>query len=351
MTAVVSWWQGAAARERVDGIDVHRVGGRYSYLFAAPRYYRRRFRDAAADLVIEDLNKVPLFSPLWARSPVVLLVHHLFGTTAFGGGSVPLAAATWLLERPLGRMYGELPTQAVSPSTARDLEARGFRADRIRVIPNGVDLERYGPGGNDVPRFPEPTLVHVGRLKRYKGIDLVMRSVALLRERGIIVRYLIAGRGDYEEELRALRAELGLEEQVELLGFLSEEEKVRLFQRTWVHVLASEKEGWGLSNLEAGACATPTVGSDAPGVRDSVVHGRTGLLVPHGEVPALADALERIVKDAELRRRLGQEARAFAQGFTWERAADQTEAHLEAVRAAGGASPRRTEGLPEGRVS
>lgn len=349
VTVVASGWKGASAREVVDGMEVHRVGGRYTYLTAAPAYYRRELAASAADVLVEDLNKVPLFSPLWAREPVVLLVHHLFGSTAFAEASLPLATATWVLERPLGRIYGDVPTEAVSPSTARDLEARGFRPERIEVIPNGVELERFRPDPAE-PRLAEPTVLYLGRLKRYKGIDLVIRAVALLRGRGIIVRFLIAGRGDYEPDLRRLVEELDLGGQVELLGFVDEEEKIRLFRRVWAHVLTSEKEGWGLTNLEAGACGTPTIGSDAPGVRDSVVHEETGLLVPQGDVEALAEALERVVTDAGLRRRLGEGARAFAQRFSWERAADHTEAHLESVRAAEGPSPRRLHGSPEGKV-
>ncbi len=329
MTLLVSGWPGAASREEVDGLDVHRVGGRYTFGLAAPRYYRRSLRDRGFDIVVEDLNKVPLFTPYWGRFPLVLLVHHLFGRTAFEEASFPLAAATWLLERPLPRVYRDVPVEAVSPSTADDLVARGFRRDRIVVIPNGVDLAWYRPG--DGPRFDRPTLLYLGRLKRYKRVDLVIRALALLRERGVVARLVVAGRGDHEPALRALVAELGLEDAVEFAGFVPEEEKRRLFQRAWVHVLTSPKEGWGITNLEAAACGTPTVASDSPGLRDSVVDGATGFLVPHGDVEVLADRIERLLLDTELRERFGREARTFAERFSWDRAADDTEAHLEQV--------------------
>ncbi len=329
MTLLASGWHGAAAREEVDGLDVHRVGGRYTFGLAAPWYYRRALRDRGFDLVIEDLNKVPLFTPYWGRFPLVLLVHHLFGRTAFEEASFPLAAATWLLERPLARVYRGVPVEAVSRSTAEDLERRGFRRDRIVVIPNGVDLAWYHPTTES--RFERPTLLYLGRLKRYKRVDLVIRALARLRERGVDARLLVAGRGDHEPALRALVSELGLGGAVEMLGFVSEEEKRRLFQKSWVHVLTSPKEGWGITNLEAAACGTPTVASDSPGLRDSVVDGETGFLVPHGDVAALADRLERLITDAGLRQELGRGAREFAERFSWSRAADDTEAHLEQV--------------------
>src|SRR5690606_2190883 len=116
VTLLVSGWPGAPQREVVDGMDVHRTGGRHTFSPAAPAYYRRHLRDLEFDVMVEDLNKVPLFTPLWGRHPLVLLVHHLFGATAFAEASVLFAAATWLLERPLGLLYRRVPAQAVSRS-------------------------------------------------------------------------------------------------------------------------------------------------------------------------------------------------------------------------------------------
>jgi glycosyltransferase involved in cell wall biosynthesis len=125
-----------------------------------------------------------------------------------------------------------------------------------------------------------------------------------------------------------LRDELQLQDRVEMPGFVSEEEKRTLFRRTWVHVLTSPKEGWGISNLEAAACGTATVASDSPGLRDSVVHEQTGFLVPHTDVAALAERLRQVLTRPDLRDTLGVGARRFAERYTWERAAQATEAHL-----------------------
>jgi glycosyltransferase involved in cell wall biosynthesis len=332
-TLLVSGWRGAPAVTELDGMQVHRTGARLSFSLAAPRYYRRVLRQRPFDVIIEDLNKVPVFTPYWGATPVVLLVHHLFGTVAFQEASFPLAAATWLLERPLHRLYGDVPVQAVSESTAADLVRRGFQRSGIVVIPNGVDLERYTPDP-EVARFPEPTLLYLGRLKRYKRVDLLLQAMALLRRDGVQARLIIAGQGDQAAALRRLRDELDLHDRVAMPGFVSEERKLELFRRAWVHVLTSPKEGWGITNLEAAACGTPTVASDSPGLRDSVVHGETGFLVPHGDVAALAGRLRALILDPSLRTRMGTRAHAFAQGFSWQRAADDTERHLLAcVRA------------------
>lgn len=313
-----------------------RTGSRNTYSLAAPRFVRRRFTDSPFDIVVEDLNKVPLFTPHWLQSPLVLLVHHLFGATAFQEAALPFALATWLLERPLARAYRGVPVEAVSESTKQDLVGRGFPADSIVVIPNGVDLSSFSPDPSG-SRFDEPTLLYLGRLKRYKRADLILDALARLISAGSAARLLIAGRGDAENHLRRRAAELELGDRVRFLGFVDEDEKLRLLRKAWVHVFTSPKEGWGITNLEAAACGTPTVASDSPGLRDSVVHGRTGLLVPHGDTGALADTLRLVLERSELRRQLGEGARAFALEHGWDASADRTEAHLgEVLDRAGG---------------
>ncbi|HEX6588837.1 MAG TPA: glycosyltransferase family 4 protein [Longimicrobiales bacterium] len=335
VTLLASGWEGAPARATVDGIDVHRTGGRHTFSIAAPLYYRRELRGAGFDLVIEDLNKVPVFAPLWVDRPVVLLVHHLFGRTAFEEASLPVASATWLLERPLARLYRGIPIEAVSHSTADDLVARGMERGRITVIPNGVDLGLYRPDAA-VARFERPTVLYLGRLKRYKRVDLVIRALHRLRAQGVEARLIVAGTGDDAPRLRALVAELALGDAVEMPGFVTEQRKIELFRRAWVHAFTSPKEGWGISNLEAAACGTGTVASDSPGLRESVVHEKTGYLVPHGDVDAVAERLRQVLADPTLRDRLGRQARAFAEGYSWDAAADRTERHLAAMAGSAG---------------
>lgn len=316
-------------------MDVHRVGGRYSFNVSAPGYYRRHLRNLGFDLFVEDLNKVPLFAPFWAREPVTLVVHHLFGTTAFQEASIPLAAATWLLEKPLPRVYRRVPVVAVSRSTADDLEQRGFAGHRIAVIPNGVDLDFYTPA--NVPKAAVPLLLYLGRLKRYKRIDLIVLAFARVLRTHQQARLIIAGQGDARPMLEKLVRHLGIEQSVEFAGFVADADKCDLFRRAWVHMLTSPKEGWGITNIEAAACGTPTIASDAPGLRDSVVHGVTGYLVPHGDVSAIATRLQEVIDNQEQRSRLSAQALTFAQQFGWNTTADRMEAFLQnAVKSARG---------------
>ena len=318
VTLLASGFRGCALRTRLDGIDVHRTGGRYSFSLAAPLYYRQRLRHEAWDVVVDNLNKVPLYSPWWVSAPVVPVVQHLFGATAFVEARLPLAAATWLLERPLPLVYRDLPAIAISNSTREDLIARGVRAP-VEVIPVGVDPTRLSPHP-DGRKSSRPTLLYLGRLKRYKGVDLLLRAVAKLAAKGLLVDFLIAGTGDARSGLERLTDELEIGRQVTFLGFVDDDEKIDLMRSSWVHGLTSPKEGWGITVIEAGACGTPSVASDSPGLCEALLDGETGLLVPHGDVDALAGAIRRLVEDEELRGRLGAGARRHAESLSWDAA-------------------------------
>jgi glycosyltransferase involved in cell wall biosynthesis len=330
VTLLVSGWPGAPPRAQIDGLKVVRLGSRHTYNTLVPFYYRKHLRQRHFDVFVEDLNKVPIFAPFWVAEPVALLVHHLFGTTAFQEASLPIAAATWLLERPLAQAYARVPVVAVSQSTAQDLVARGFHAGQIQVIENGVDLQHYQPDLAQ-PRFAQPTVLYLGRLKRYKRIDLIIEAFARLTHALPQARLVIAGTGTAAPDLRKRVDRLGLAERVELTGFVSESEKLRLLRGAWVHVLTSPKEGWGIANLEAAACGTATVASDSPGLRDSVLPGQTGFLVPHGDVATLANRIQVMLTDPALRESLGLGARRFAEQFSWERAAERMETFLFGV--------------------
>lgn len=330
VTLLCGGWPGCAARAILDGIMVHRVGTRYTFPFLARRYYQERLARLDFDVLVEDVNKVPLYTPRWGARQAVALVPHLFGGTVFQEAPAPVAAAVWLAERPLARAYRGVPFEAISESTADDLVARGVPREHVRVIYPGIDAAAYTP--DPAERAAEPTFAYLGRLKRYKGVDLVLRAFARVRDPR--ARLEIAGVGDYRPALARLADSLALGGRVRFLGRVSEAEKLALLRRAWALAFASPKEGWGITNLEAAACATPVVASDAPGLRESVRDGETGFLVPHGDVDALARRLDEFAASPALVARMGAEARRFAESFTWERAAEETAAHLAAVAGA-----------------
>jgi glycosyltransferase involved in cell wall biosynthesis len=320
-------WPGCAPRAELDGISVLRAGTRYTFPLLASRAYRQNREQLEADVLVEDINKVPLFTPRWGARRTMALVPHLFGTTVFREAPFPLAAAVWLAERPLASAYRGVPFEAISASTADDLAERGIPRERIKVIYPGIDTQRFTP--EPQLRDPRPLFVYLGRLKRYKGVDVVLRSFARLGDPQ--ARLFIAGSGDARAGLERLAASLDLGDRVRFLGFIPEEEKLALLRRAWALLFASPKEGWGITNLEAAACATPVIASDSPGLRESVRDGETGFLVPHGDVGAMTARIRELTSSPRLVAILGAAARAFAERFSWDAAADQTESHLRLV--------------------
>ena len=330
---VASGWPGCAPQASVDGIHVTRVAGRHSFALRGRGAVRHALRQRPFDVVIEDINKVPLFLPTLTRLPFVAIVPHLFGTTAFAEASAPLAAIVWAAELPIPRVYGRAGFHAISESTRDDLVRRGVPAERVVVIHPGVDSQAYRPDPA-TPRATRPTFLYLGRLKRYKGVELALRAIAAARQSRADITLDICGQGDDRPRLERLARELGLAAAVRFLGFVPEEEKRRLLRRAWAVVFPSPKEGWGITNVEAAACGTPALASDSDGLRESVRDGVTGYLVPHGDSAALANRMLALANDPGLVERLGRAARSFAEGLSWDAAARATVTHIEQTIAA-----------------
>jgi glycosyltransferase involved in cell wall biosynthesis len=307
---------------------VERVGDRHTFALRARAAVRAALARDACQVVVEDINKLPLFLPTLTSLPFCAIVPHLFGSTAFEEAAWPMAATVWLAERPVPLVYRRAGFHAISESTRDDLVKRGVRPEAIEVIHPGVDSRHYHPDAA-AARTPFPSFVYVGRLKRYKGLDLAIRAVAVARRTRPDIRLSIAGGGDYRDALAALVRELGQETAVSFLDRIPEADKIRLFQQAWANVFPSPKEGWGITVMEAAACGTPSIASDSPGLRDSVRNGETGWLVRHGDVEALAARLVAVAAEPGSVSRFGVAARAHAERLTWDDAARRTEAHLE----------------------
>lgn len=332
---VTSGWPGAAPQAELDGMKVRRVGGRHTFALRARSVVRRLLAANRYDVVVEDINKLPLFLAGLSDRPFCAVVPHLFGVTAFREASWPIAALVWAAERPIPRAYRRAWFHAISESTRADLVRRGVPAERVEVIYPGVDASWYAPDAA-VARAGAPTFLYVGRLKRYKGVEIALRALALARGSRADLVLEVAGQGDDRRRLERLAASLGIGDGVRFLGFVSEEEKRRRLRRAWALVFPSPKEGWGISNMEAAACGTPALASDSPGLRESVRDGQTGFLVPHGDAPALAQRMLALAADPALVARLGRAGRAFAESLSWERAARATATHLQRAIAQGG---------------
>jgi glycosyltransferase involved in cell wall biosynthesis len=339
-TLLSSRFPGSPREERKDGYRIVRDGGEYTFHLAVPRLYRRVAAADPPDVVLDDVNKIPLLAPLWARRPVIMVVPHLMGRSVFDEVPAPIAALLYGYERLTAPVYRRCHVEVISQSTKDDLVVRGWASERVRVVLCGVDQQIYTTVGA-APKSPTPAILYVGRLKRYKAVDQLLHAMAIIRRRVPDAALTVIGDGDEAHALRALATRLGLDAAVRFTGFVSSAEKVRLLQEAHVLVSPSVREGWGLTNVEANACGTACVAADSPGLRDSCRDGETGLLYPWGDVAALADRVLRVLTDSALRTRLEAGGRAWAASLTWERCGEETATLVEEVlRTGSSASPR-----------
>jgi glycosyltransferase involved in cell wall biosynthesis len=324
-----SSFPGAQHEEVLNGIRIIREGGRSLFNYRVPGAYLSRFRHQGFDVVVDDMNKIPFFTPLFVREPLQGIIHHLFAGSIFREVNPLVGAYVYVMERIALALYKKkrTPFIVVSPSTHDELVSRGFDSSLLLQIGLAVDHTLFRPTG--VPRSATPLIGYFGRLKKYKSVDHLLEAIPLVLPEVPTLRVVIVGEGDDRTRLEALARELNIQHAVTFTGFVSDQEKVSLLQQMWFKVATSSKEGWGLTVTEANACGTPVIASDVPGLRDAVQDGKTGLLYRYGDVTNLAGKIKALLKDQELRARLSAGSLAWAALFSWDEAARRTVSVLE----------------------
>jgi glycosyltransferase involved in cell wall biosynthesis len=334
LTQLACGFAGAPARETQPGLEVRRLGPLPVYYPRAVWTTARETRTGGFDVVVEHLNKLPFCAAAYSAVPVLAVNHHLFGESAFLQVAWPIAAGVVAAERLIPRVYRDVPFLAVSESSKQDLVARGIAAAHVEIVHNGIRTPRLAPR----PLLDRPRrIAYLGRLEPYKRVELLLRAAARLAPRFPDLDVVLVGRGSSRPALEREARALGLAARTHFAGFVADDERDRLVAEARVCACPSVKEGWGITVIEANALATPVVATDAPGLRDAVRPGETGLLVadgpPEAFVPALADALGRVLADDALAGRLSRGALAWSRGFGWDSAARAVARAIEAALA------------------
>ena len=333
---VCSGYKDAPRHDVIDGINIHRHGHWTVANFTLPPVVRRLLKTGSYDLLLEDINKIPFYTPLYRGDvPMVAVVPHLFGTTVYREANPVTASYVYGAESLIPRLYRDVDFEVISPSTRDDLIARGMDGDRIRTIYCGLDHEKFTLA-DPPPRSETPLVVSWSRLRRYKSLDVAIRAFDVIQKEMPAARMLVMGRGPDESRLRKLTLKLGLQDKVEFRGFMPWEELVATLHRCHVFLNPSPKEGWGLTVVEANQCGLPVVASDRPGLKDSVRDGVTGALVPYGDHEAFAAEAVKILGDPELFQQRSDAAREWAGTFSWPRCVAESLALFEEVVARGG---------------
>lgn len=331
-------YQGAAARESADGIQISRGGGPYTvYIRAglamvAARLGMGPLRHARPDVVIDSQNGLPFLARLAFGRRVIVLVHHCHREQWPVAGRA-LSRVGWFVESRLSpRLHRRNQYVTVSLPSVRDLADLGVDVGRVAVVRNGLD--EAPPHTLAGERSANPRLVVLSRLVPHKQIEDALDAVAALRPRVPDLHLDVVGGGWWQDRLLEHAQRLGIAEAVTFHGHVDDDTKHAVVQRSWVHVLPSRKEGWGLAVVEAAQHGVPTIGyRSSGGLNDSIVDGVTGLLVDsHAD---LVDRLEQLLADRVLRDELGAKAAARSREFSWPQTAAAMRTVLESVHAGG----------------
>jgi glycosyltransferase involved in cell wall biosynthesis len=334
VTLRTAHYPGAARREVIDGVRINRAGGRYSvYVWAllamaAARLRIGPLRRVRPDVVVDTQNGLPFLARLVYGRRVAVLVHHCHHEQWPVAGPV-LGRLGWFVESRLSpRAHRRNQYVTVSLPSARDLVGLGVANERIALVRNGLD--EAPEASLRGPRAVNPRVLALSRLVPHKQIEDALAAVALLRPSIPGLHLDIVGGGWWWRRLVDHAARLGISDAVTFHGHVDDVTKHHVMQQSWVHVLPSRKEGWGLAVIEAAQHAVPTIGyRSSGGLADSIIDGVTGVLVDSRA--ELVNRLQQLLTDPVLRDQLGAKAQIRSAEFSWQQSADAMRAVLESV--------------------
>lgn len=325
VTLLSERFPGSKQTEIIDGIKVVRMGGKFGIHLRAPLEVTRLAKQI--DVVIDDIaHGVPWWSTIVTRRPVVGIVHHVHQAIVSVELGFILGTAVKLAEKTTKFSYERIITD--SEASRKQMETLlGIRRSHVDVVYLGVDHDLYRPS---VEKFEDPTVLWVGRIKRYKNVEHIIAAFSIAKVSVPNLKLIIYGDGDQKESLVRLARKLGLKD-ILFMSSGSREQKVRLFQKCWALCMTSTIEGWGLVIIEAAACATPTIAYDSGASGEAIIDGKTGLLARFGNVGQLAEKIVLLALNHRLRESLSSLARERSLIFDWDKTARETLGILEEV--------------------
>lgn len=306
--------------EEIDGIKVIRKGSRNTFNFIVPKEYKILSNKNKYDIVIDDINKIPFYTPLYVREALLAINHHFFGKSIFQEASIIAGLYVNLAEYLMKYIYFKTPFATVSKSTLDDFISRGYDTKNFTIIHNAISHKEYPMKIGE--KNSEFTITYFGRLKKYKSVDHLLKAFQVIHKSHPNTKLEIIGRGDFRPELEKLSKELGIEEATTFHGFVDNKTKNELLAKSHLVVNTSLKEGWGITNIEANACGTPVLSANVPGLKDSVKENLSGLLYEYGDISEIINKINNLIADKTLLHKLENGALEWARQFSWDKSAD-----------------------------
>ncbi len=331
--ATVTWFASAFDKgkdsEVTDGIHIIRKGSHFTVAVWAFIYFLQgSFK--TVDIVLDCFHFVPYFSKLYFwRKPVVALIHEVAGKIWFQNLFFPIALIGYLLEPLFLFLYRNNQIITGSQSAKEDLIKHSMKSEDITIVNHGFTKLK----AKEYSKEKSTTIIFLGRLSRDKGIEDALMAFSRLLKKDKTATLWVVGRAEskkYMKRINQMVNSLQIKKRCVFFDYVTQEKKFELLTKAWVLVHPSIKEGWGLNVIEANSVGTPAVGYDVAGLKDSIVNGKTGLLVS-SNVTSLADGLSSIVSNKERHDDMSKEAIKWSRNFTWEKAGEQSFAVMKKV--------------------
>lgn len=312
---VTAHYKDSSADENVDGVIIHRAGGRYSVYYQAYRYCKSHLK-TWPDIVIDEMNTIPFAASFYYRKiPVYLLAYQLAREVWFYQMKFPVSVVGYLLEPIMLFILARSGYHGIlteSESTKQDMKKYGFHP--ISIFPIWLDLP---------PLRKLPTKQHITNLLSLGAVRPMKRTLDTVRAfevaRRLDDRLTLSIAGDmsspYAEKVRQYVAKSPFRGDIQLLGRVSDDERLRLMRDSGFILVTSVKEGWGLIVTEANSQGTPAAVYDADGLRDSVRANETGIVSP-ANPQALGVAIASLTSDDATYSGLRDRAWNFSKEFT-----------------------------------
>lgn len=319
VTIFASMFEGAKQEEIIDGIKIIRAGSRSLFNFYVPIYYKKIFKNQKFDIIIDDLNKIPFYTPIYVKEPLLAISHHFFGKSIFREANPISASYVYFSEKIVDYVYKNTPFAVVSQSTLDEFINRGFNKNLFSIVHNAITQEQFPMKVEQ--KYENPTITYFGRLKKYKSVDHLVKAFAIVNKEIPNANLHFLGKGDFQPYLEKIVKDLHLNDKTKFFGFISEEDKIKYLSLAHCVVNTSMKEGWGITNIEANACGTAVISANVPGLRDSVKDGESGLLYEYGNINQLAERILSILQNRQLYDKLSIGAINWAKQFSWDNSA------------------------------
>lgn len=305
--------------EKIDGIHIYRRGGRYTLYFWAFWYYLTKFRKEC-DALVDIQNGIPFFSVLYCRKPKVAFSYHVHRMQWFFEFPFPLNFVGYFFERFLFPFfYRNTQIIAISKTTRTELIKIGFKKKNIHIVYSGVEKKKNHAKNN---KFSQPTILYLGRIKKYKRVDVLVRIMPLILKQIPNARLVIAGWGTEAARITDVSMKSVIRRKIKILGPVSESEKKHFLEKSWVFVNPSIGEGWGIAIIEANLYGTPAVAFNVNGLSESIRHEETGFLAKDED--DFIDKICLVLKNTKLRETMSKSSVGWAEKFNWDDAAKKS---------------------------